>query len=189
MPSETGFWEQDEAVGQHDFCYNLAKYIGRYFPKTEPLIDFGCGPAEYLRYLHDIGFEKLLGYDGVKLKTTEFSNVVEQDLAVTFNAPTENIGNAICLEVGEHIPEKYLDIFIDNITRNVAPGGKLMLSWAVPNQDGYGHVSCRHNIWAMNELEKRGFTIILKDSLDARAVIEERFTYFRNTVMIFKKNK
>lgn len=179
MPLETGIYTVEEAVYGHDFSYRLAKWIGEYMPKNEPLSDIGCGPATYLRYLHDIGFYNLQGYEGTP-QNFEYGKVKLQDLTNTFTFD----GNAICLEVGEHIPEEYLDVFLNNLAQCT---GKLILSWGVPGQDGIGHVSCRHNIWVIDQMEKRGFKLNVPDTLTVRTVVEDRVSYFRNTLMIFER--
>lgn len=180
MPLETGIWTQEEAATGHDFSYMLAKFIGEYFHKAEPLCDFGCGQATYLRYLHDIGFTNLHGYEGTE-QNFHFGHVTVCDVTKPISCKVDNV---ICLEVGEHIPEEYLDVFIDNLAQ---ARKKVFLSWGIPGQDGIGHISCKHNIWVINEFEKRGFKLLSDDSLKARAVVEERLNYFRNTIMIFEK--
>lgn len=184
MPSPTGYWNEEEAATGHDFSYRLAKFIGQYFDKDTPVNDFGCGKGEYLRYLHDIGFKSLCGYEGVVLPGRDFSDICQQDLTDPF--VVKDKGHVICLEVGEHIPAEYFESLIGNITHNVKYGCKLFLSWAIPGQAGYGHVNCQHNIYIIDKLESLGFTLLLEDTLNARAAVEERFGYFRNTIMIFK---
>lgn len=86
-------------------------------------------------------------------------------------------------------PEKradFLDNYLNNVCNACAKDGKVVLSWAIPGQDGHGHVSNRSNVWVINEMEKRGFTLLAEDTLSVRSVIEERLSYFRNTLMIFK---
>lgn len=186
MPSATGYWNEEEAATGHDFSYRLAKFIGEYFDKDTPVNDFGCGKGEYLRYLHDIGFKSLCGYEGVVLEGRDFYTVKPQDLAVPFSL-TLSQGNTISLEVGEHIPKEFEHVFIDNICNNTRKGGIAFISWAIPGQAGYGHVNCQHNIYIIEQFRQRGFTLLLEDTLNARASVEERFGYFRNTIMVFKK--
>lgn len=187
MPTDTGIYTPEEATYGHDFSYRLAKWIGEYLPKNERVADFGCGPATYLRYLHDIGFEHLIGFEGTQ-QNFEYGHVNICDLTVPFkkNGIVPEGHNTICLEVGEHIPEHLLPVFFDNLI-SVVGIGKLILSWAIPGQDGIGHVSCRHNIWVVNEFEKRGFKLLVDDSISARNIVENRVSYFRNTIMIFEK--
>ena len=184
MPSETGIWTKDEASVNHDFSYKLAKFIGEYLPKDEMLLDIGCGLAQYLRYFHDIGFKKLLGYEGEQ-QHFEYGNVKIQDFTQSYN-PLYT-GNVLCLEVGEHIPPQYLSTFLDNICNTVEDGKKLIYSHAIPGQDGVGHVSCKHNIWVINQMEIRGMSLLVDDSLEMRQHVEDRLHYFRNTLLIFTK--
>lgn len=180
MPLDTGIYTEEEAVYGHDFSYRLAKWIGEYLPKNKSVIDIGCGPAWYLRYLHDIGFTSLLGIEGTP-QNFEYGNVVIQDLT----QPTRYESDyAISLEVGEHIPEEYLSVFIDTVAQAKR---KVILSWAIPGQDGIGHVSCKHNIWVIDEMAKRGFRLNVPDTLTVRTVVEDRVSYFRNTLMIFDR--
>lgn len=185
MPTDTGIWEADEAEQYHAFDYYLAKFIGQYLPKNKTIIDFGCGLGSYLKYLNDIGFAKLLGCEGTKLSNTEFTNVFVCDLTRDVNLSAD--ANVICLEVGEHIPEDYLDIFLDNITRPVSKGNKIIISWAVPGQDGIGHVSCRDNAWVIGQLTKRGLRYIFNDSERIRQHISNHCAYFRDTILIFER--
>lgn len=183
MPSETGWWNEEEALEQHDFSYELARWIGETLPKNERLIDFGCARGQYLRYFHDVGFVNLLGLEGMVYPFNYYGDIKQQDLAIPF--VENNIGNSICLEVGEHLPQEYEQIFIDNICKNTA--NRLILSWAVPGQGGYFHVNCKHNIWVIAEFEKRGFALNLEDTLEGRARVENRVEYFRNTLLVFDK--
>lgn len=184
MPSETGYWNKEEAETNHDFSYNLARWIAEYLPKDKPVIDFGAGNGAYVRYLHDVGFSNVWAVEGDKATVTEISNVIEADLSKI--SSFQHHYNSISLEVGEHLPEEYLSAFLDNLCNNTKD--KIILSWAIPGQDGYAHVSCRHNIWVINEMQKRGFIFLPEPSLSARSVIESRLSYFRNTIMIFQKD-
>lgn len=184
MPSTTGFWNDEEARTNHDFSYKLAKFIGEYFKKEDHLVDFGCGPGTYLRYLHDIGFTSLMGYEAIIPDGQEFNNIGGQDLATSFNMLNKAV-NGLCLEVGEHIPKEYEAIFLDNLCNNCTE--RIVLSWAIPGQSGYGHVNCQYNIYIVQEMERRGWKMLVEDSLEARQHVEDRVHYFRDTLMIFGK--
>lgn len=183
MPTETGYWTAEEALENHDFSYELARYIAEILPKEEMLIDMGCGRGVYLRYLHERGFQNLLGLEGEVYSFNYFGNIQQQDLSVEFKR--DKIGNTLFLEVGEHIPMKYESIVIDNVCSNTK--NKLIMSWAIIDQGGFHHVNCKHNIWIINEIEKRGFKPIWDESLEARSRIEERMKYFRNTLLVFDR--
>lgn len=186
MPNEAnGVWSQEEANQHHAFDYYLAKWMGTFFPKNEPLNDLGCGVGAYVKYLSDIGFSKVRGVEGAKLTNFEHRNIQVFDLSKRANMGL--LGNVICLEVGEHIPEPGLEAFLDNITAPVQKGQKLILSWAVPGQEGIGHVSCRDNIWVIGQMAERGLEIQTVDTQAARASVSNHCAYFRDTLMVFKR--
>jgi len=184
MPSHTGVWSPEEASTGHVFDYKLAQWMGDIFPKNVPLIDIGCGPATYLRYFHDRGFQSLHGIEGSQLNF-ELSNVRVADLTGKVDLGVQ--GNVICLEVAEHIPEGYMEPFLQNVLRHVSKNGLLFLSWGIPGQDGLGHVNCRHNIWVINELEERGYQFDLDYSLKARAMVSNYAHWLRDTIMVFRQ--
>jgi len=72
-------------------------------------------PQGYLKYLKNKGFVDLTGYEG-EVSNQEFSNILKQDLSEVFNVNKK--GNVICLEVGEHIPKQYKDVFLDKLLYN-----------------------------------------------------------------------
>lgn len=185
MPTATGIWEQHEANQYHIFDYYLGKWIGQYLPKDEQVIDFGCGIATLLKYLHDIGFTKILGVEGTHLTNFEYGGIEVKDLTKPFDL--ELSGNVICLEVSEHIMAEHTDIFIENITRPLQVGNTIILSWGIVGQDGIGHVNCQHNIWVIDRMKKEGLELQVEDSLSARSVIGDHTSWFRNTLMVFKK--
>ena len=61
----------------------------------------------------------------------------------------------LSLEVGEHIPKAYEEIFLDNIVRHAKKG--VVLSWAIPHQPGHGHVNSQPIDYIKNQLNIRGF--------------------------------
>lgn len=184
MIGETGIWSQDEAYA-HDFSYGVARYIGKYFEKDKPVFDVGCGRGTYLQYLEDIGFEYLLGVDGNKLSGMDFDDIFVTDLT----KPLPYIGRPSCdvisLEVFEHIPKEYENVFVDNICNSC--NGKLVLSVAIEGQPGLGHVNCRNNDYVIDLFEKRGFKFQKERTEDIRKRVENHCDYFRNTLMIFER--
>ena len=181
MPSETGYWSEEEIIF-HDYSFPLARWIAKFFDKNSMVIDFGAGEGFYAGYLQDLGFS-VIPIEGNKNTVINADYAMEQDLTIPFKL--KNYYNSICLEVGEHIPEEFEDVFIDNIANNTA--NKLVLSWAVPDQEGYFHVNCASNEWVIKMFEARGFKYLPEQTASARAVIEERRKYFRDTLMVFEK--
>ena len=94
-------------------------------------------------------------------------------------------GVVISLEVGEHIPKEYEQIFLDNLNRHCED--LLITSWAIRGQGGYGHVNLLNNDEIIPKIEALGFTHLKELSNAARSIIADDCHWFRDTIMIFKK--
>lgn len=186
MIHQTGFWHKDFAEPHHCHSPNVSKWICNFLSdkKNEQIYDFGCGMGSYLNDLHLNDFTNLMGFEADPPKTDYGFKINTQNLAHPFLL--EKKGNIICLEVGEHIPKEYQDIFLDNITNNCSE--YLIMSWAVRGQGGYGHYNELNNDEIIPEILKRGFTQLVDESNEFRLTPEDFCPYFRNTLMVFKKN-
>ncbi len=185
MISQTGYWTQEEANFGHAYSNTLCDYMSNIFSKNEQLIDFGCGLGTYLSNLHNKGFTKLLGVEGYGLNNFEYDNIVIQDLAVDFDLNVR--GNVMSLEVGEHIPKQYENVFIDNITKHCS--NLLIISWAVPGQGGLGHFNEQPNEYIIGSIVKRGFQYMAEQTELLRQYPDDFCCpYFRKTLMIFKRS-
>lgn len=183
----TGAWTKDEVAGQHIFSLNLARWVGNFLPKEQPLTDMGCGFGDYLWLWWKMGFEKLVGIEGSDLEELfQYSNITVHDLTEPIGIIHK--GNVVALEIGEHIPKEHFEQFVENICFNTAPDHHLILSWAIPGQAGHGHVHNLPNETVIREIEKRGFEFLPRETISARDCIEHTASWFRNTIMIFKKN-
>ena len=185
--AETGYWNGETAHIHHVHSKELSEWISDFLKEDKAKItyDFGCGLGNYLKDLQESGFSNLIGYEADPSKKKVFEHIMVKDLTILFVLPIG--GNVISLEVGEHIPKKYQDIYLDNITKNC--NGYLITSWAIRGQAGFGHVNCLDNHEIIPEIEKRGFKYLEKDSMSARSVIKDNAAWFRNTILIFKKEQ
>ena len=187
--AETGYWNGETAHLHHIHSQELSDWICDFFEnnldKTKLIIDIGCGLGNYLKDLENRGFYNLVGYEGDPPKNKIFDNIIKRDLTISLgNHPIS--GNVIFLEVGEHIDQKYQDILLDNVSKSC--NNYLITSWAIRGQEGFGHVNCLDNEEIIPEIEKRGFTYLKEESESARNVIKDNTWWFKNTILIFKKN-
>merc|ERR1711924_56131 len=88
--------------------------------------------------------------------------------------------------MGEHIPKQYERQFLDTITEKAAIG--VVLSWAVPGQDGVGHVNCQTNDYVKGKMRERGFVF----DVEATAAIRVAATaapWVKHTIMVFRRKQ
>ncbi len=185
-----GFWKHDSFQG-HVYDNGLAQGIEHILPylRIKTAIDFGCGPGWYVKLFHNFGIE-MQGYDGNPMVENMSSHFFNNgfycqcvDLSEEVEAE-EQVDLVLCLEVGEHIPAKYEKTFIRNLTRN--SGHYILLSWAIPGQNGDGHINCRNNGYIIERLKLDGFylNVPITNLLRANASC----TWFKNTILFFEKN-
>lgn len=186
---ETGYWYSSftSVVQAHLDFPDLARWLVSFLSqhKEKIIYDFGCGNAYYLQKLHDNDFKNLIGIEPeCPVKNTPFQ-ILPHNLA--FDLPLTKKGIVISLEVGEHIPQKYQDAFIDNITKLC--DSYLILSWAVVGQIGIGHVNCKNNNEVIKLFEEKDFTYQKDLTEDIRNCSFGEIDYFKHTLLIFKKNE
>src|SRR3990167_2025988 len=137
---ESGAWHGNDI--KYNFDQSLCLAITSLFVKNniEKVIDIGCGGGHYTNLISQTIWNTI-GYDG-----NYYVNKYNKNCKHTNFAYEVNLGQfdgVLCLEVGEHIPKKYEQIFIDNIKR--CEPKLIVLSWAIPGQGGNGHVNEQTN--------------------------------------------
>jgi hypothetical protein len=96
-----------------------------------------------------------IGYDGnpnTPELTNNLCNTLDLSIPVKFNEPFDWV---MSLEVGEHLPKKFEDIFIHNLHNNNKFG--IILSWAIKGQGGHGHVNEQNNDYIKSKICKLGY--------------------------------
>ncbi|KAH9489548.1 hypothetical protein Btru_038386 [Bulinus truncatus] len=91
---------------------------------------------------------------------------------------------AISLEVAEHIPAKYEDIYLDNLVRHAREG--IILSWAVPGQGGLSHVNNKALTDVIQVMSKRGFNINITAGEPMRKA--SQYVWLQNNVHVYYRN-
>jgi len=189
----TGIWEskadpsttQWDSPSVHKIDKGLVKTLCDVLekPTIKDIVDFGCGNADYAKALIDKG-KNVDAFDG-NPHTPEMTGGIGKvlDLSQKFDL-NKKYDCVISLEVGEHIPLEYEQIYLDNLDRHA--NRCIILSWALPGQGGDGHVNERPNSYIKEEFIKRGY----KSWDDAENLFRYTLTdlwWFQKTIMVFIK--
>ena len=113
----------------------LWKYLVDRFG-VRSVLDVGCGEGQSVLYFHRLGVVAH-GIDGLRLNVERaVFPIAWHDLTVgPYYMPVDMVN---CIEVVEHIEEKYLNNLLNTLTN----GRIICLTYAVPEQDGHHHVNC-----------------------------------------------
>ena len=182
--SSKGFWDGVEAENIHCHDPHLSQEIIKFFKgeQVKNVVDLGCGMGNYVKDFRTAGINTT-GYDG-NPKTPELSkntcSVLDISVPIKFELPYDWV---MSLEVGEHIPGEFEDIFIQNLHNNNVRG--ILLSWAIEGQGGYGHVNCRNNDYIKTKICKLGYTNDIEIENAMRSA--SSLLWFKNTIMVFRR--
>ena len=180
--NERGFWEDESGLSHHHDPH-LAQAILQLFikHKHQYILDLGCGKGDYAHLFQAYNL-RVFAYDGnpnTPQLTVGLGRVA--DLSKPFDCAQE-IDAVISLEVGEHIPAEFEQVFLDNVVVNKPK--LVVLSWAVPNQDGDGHVNCQSNHYIKAQMFSRGYHYNKAISMQLRS--KARLWWFKNSLMVFE---
>jgi 2-polyprenyl-3-methyl-5-hydroxy-6-metoxy-1,4-benzoquinol methylase len=182
--NDLGFWETTDETGHiHDRSISaaLCNYLADKQAKT--VVDFGCGMGDYAKAFKADGY-KVEAYDGNPNTETLSGGIAKVlDLSKPFYLG-KKFDVVLSLEVGEHIPAEFEELFIDNITKHAKK--HLVISWAIEGQGGSGHVNCKNNDYIIGQIEDRGFKFNFNDSEKIRKAATNA-SWFGYTIMVFDK--
>jgi cyclopropane fatty-acyl-phospholipid synthase-like methyltransferase len=181
---ERGYWLVGKGSRDHRFDTLLSKSIINYLKVNmiKSAIDLGCGEGHYVNDLNNNGIN-CLGYDG-NPNTTSITNnrcqIMDLSKPQVFEQKSEF---TISLEVAEHIPKQFEDIYIQNVHNSNTKG--IILTWAIPGQGGHGHVNEQPNEYALNKFLSLGYKYNTTDSNILRNNAE--LWWFKKTIMVLEK--
>lgn len=181
---ENGYWVGTDASYHHCYDANLCESLVRFFKNENvtSLVDFGCGMGEYVKEFQKNNINAI-GFDGnpdTPEITNNLCNVLDLSEPIDF---TTKFDWVMSLEVGEHLPQQFEDIFINNLHNNNKYG--IVLSWAVKEQGGHGHYNEQDNEYIKTKFSSLGY----KNDIEAEEKLREDSTlsWFKNTIMVFRR--
>lgn len=113
------------------------------FVNAASVLDVGCGRGAWLRVFQEHGVEAIRGLDGAYVERSKLLVPQECFSCADLSQPFEVPGRydlAVCLEVGEHLPEKMSPILVEKLVE-AAPA--VLFSAALPGQSGTNHINER----------------------------------------------
>ena len=180
----SGGWELNDAIKEHAFSLELAHSIGEILKAANvfDFLDIGAGPGFYSCFLQRRGFltfaTDISPQDSIDLFGVDKYDVTKGVFGyASFDA-------VLCLEVGEHIEKQFEHAALDNICKSATK--KIILSWAIPGQGGFGHVNCQPNDYIIANMDERGCSYNAEQSEYLRARCSG-CSWFENTIMVFDK--
>ena len=184
--SKHGGWcakQSSESGGKHFWDKGLNSALSRFFYK-KTVGSFGDGPGRYSKEINALGEVKsYTAYDGAPFCENVTGGVVKfLDLTVPhYGLPAYDW--VMSLEVGEHIPAKYEDIYLDNLVRHAREG--VVLSWATIGQGGFSHVNNKELKDVVAQMAKRGFSF---NELDGKPLRDaSKYYWLRNNIHVYRR--
>lgn len=174
---------------EHVMDWGLAAAIAKMFidhSGTEAsVLELGAGCGCYTDFFLWMGFDvrAVDGTHGISNLTNGMVSNADLSAPQTFR-PAQWV---LSLEVGEHIPSKYMATFLGNMVNHARTG--VVLSWAIRHQtDSPAHPNELDNKEVIGEMEKLGMTYMARASEFLRTNAGNFCcTYFKKSVMVFKK--
>lgn len=181
-----GIWSVKTASRKHKCDIALADTIGSIYPIQMSMADLGCGIGSYCKILRDkYQWQNVIGYEGT-VGVSNLQNAYDKILFCDLTKEIELIRPfqmVLCLEVGEHIPKEFEQVFLNNVTK--MSGNNLIISWAYPGQGGTGHVNELDQNYVYSQLTQRGFEIDNDKTHELR--IKSEFKWFRKNIMAMRR--
>ncbi len=121
------------------------------------VIDIGCGDGQFVSEFIRHGISEVKGIEGdwilsmLDQSITPWLRIADLTTELTFDT---RFDLAICLEVAEHLDEKYADTFISNL---VKASDLIFFSAAIPGQGGTNHVNLQYPDYWATKFAKHGF--------------------------------
>jgi len=140
-PLEVSRWWKERCL------YILLGYLG----KPHSYLDVGCGDGYFVELMGKLtgNTGKVIGID----LTSSGPFVFVHDLRTPLNL-NNKFDMVVSLEVGEHLPEEYADIYCDTLVRHTDQW--LVFSAAQVGQSGWHHINCQPKEYWLGKLEMRG---------------------------------
>jgi len=168
-------------VNPSTYCPAVWLYIIKKY-SIQSVMDVGSGRGHAAKWFSDQGI-KTIAVDGLQ---DNIINAVYPTVLcdLTESSYTEAVDLVNCIEVVEHIEEKY----INNLLDTICSGRYLFMTHGLPGQEGHHHVNCQPTEYWLKHLADRGFKELSDDSKELQRIASStKAHHIKDTGMLFVK--
>lgn len=152
--------------------------IDRFAPRT--MLDVGAGQGIALSYFHRAGIIAH-GFDGLlqNVRTSRHPIALHDLKRGPYRYPCDLV---YCVEVVEHIKEK----FLDNLLGTFQNAPVVVITHALPGQRGHHHVNTQPREYWLEKMDEIGYSLSMdNEKFCAVAAAENADSYFAKTGLVF----
>jgi SAM-dependent methyltransferase len=175
------WYDEDMMLTVESACRVLPYVVERYKPKS--VVDIGCGNGVWLQEMTNLGVTDIIGVDEPQQRLAiDPSLFTTADFTRRFPPFPRVFDLALCLEVGEHLPETLAESFVDYLA---TLSRTIIFSAAIPGQAGHLHINCQWQGYWIEKFRRRSY----RASAWLREEIwnDSRIAYFyRQNIVVFE---
>jgi SAM-dependent methyltransferase len=153
-------YSQEFYANQADGSSQSASVVVPIFLSLHPIksiVDVGCGVGTWVREFQRCGVSDAIGIDGDYVRRSQLrispENFVAHDLCTPLKLD-RRFDAAVCLEVGEHLPERRAEGLVADL---VALSPCVLFSAAVPGQGGTNHINEQYLTFWLQLFARHGY--------------------------------
>ena len=166
-------------INPHTFCPSAWSYVIKKY-NIKSMLDVGSGRGHAPNWFKDQGVNAFAieGLDNNVVNAIYPTELVD----LTKSSYKADVDLVHCVEVVEHIDEK----FLDNLLTTMCNGKYLFMTHGVPGQKGHHHVNNQPTQYWIDHLDDRGFYESVEDSIMIKELAkQDKATHIIETGMLF----
>lgn len=169
--------------------YHEGRAIAReLYTEFEPecVIDLGCAVGVYLEYMAEQG-ATVHGVDAhpAAIRYAAIESISQWDLRDPYYPPRTDYDLVLCIEVAEHLAERFADTLVESVTRCGSP---VVFTAAQPGQDGTHHVNCQPREYWRTKFDRVGYRYDAA-AVDRvrRSIVPTRLDWVPRNLFVFRQ--